>query len=111
MPIAFAMRGPSTGSACHDMREESYDSLKDWFADRIDTWFFNQLAGNTAEARAKYLGFNAAIPPSATRVFRGGAVANDQSMNSSTQEFKLSLIDKAVNRAKTTGPIDRKSVV
>lgn len=91
----------------YDMREESYDSLKDWFADRIDTWFFNQLAGNTAEARAKYLGFNAAIPPSATRVFRGGAVANDQSMSSSTQEFKLSLIDKAVNRAKTTGPMLR----
>jgi N4-gp56 family major capsid protein len=92
----------------YDMREESYDSLKDWWADRIDTWFFNQLAGNTAQTNTKYTGFNAAIAPSSTRVFRGGAVANDQSMSSSTQQFTLSLIDKAVNRAKTTSPMIRK---
>ncbi len=91
----------------YDLREESYDSLKDWLADRIDTWFFNQLAGYTAQTNTKYTGFNAPILPSSTRVFRGGAVANDQSMNSATQQFTLSLIDKAVNRAKTTSPMLR----
>lgn len=91
----------------YDMREECYDSLKDWNADRIDTWFFNQLAGNTVETNGKFLGFNAAIAPSSTRVFRGGAVANDQSMASDTQKFTLSLIDKAVNRAKTASPMIR----
>lgn len=91
----------------YDMREECYDSLKDWYADRIDTAFFNQLAGYTAQANTKYTGFNATIAPSSTRIFRGGAVATDELMASSTQEFKLSLIDKAVNRAKTTSPMLR----
>lgn len=91
----------------YNMREECYDSLKDWYADRIDTAFFNQLAGNTVQTNGKYTGFNSTIAPSASRIFRGGAVANDQSMSSSTQEFKLSLIDKAVNRAKTTSPMLR----
>lgn len=91
----------------YNMREECYDSLKDWYADRIDTAFFNQLAGNTVQTNGKYTGFNSTIAPSASSIFRGGAVANDQSMSSSTQEFKLSLIDKAVNRAKTTSPMLR----
>lgn len=91
----------------YDMREECFDSLKDWYADRIDTAFFNQLAGNTAQTNPKYTGFNAASGPTSGRVFRGGAVATDELMASSTQEFKLSLIDKAVNRAKTTSPMLR----
>lgn len=91
----------------YNLREECYDSLKDWNADRIDTWFFNQLAGNTAEARTKYTGFNAPIAVSSSRVFRGGAVANDQSLAGTAQQFTLSLIDKAVNRAKTTSPMLR----
>lgn len=91
----------------YNMREECFDSLKDWYADRIDTAFFNQLAGYTTQTNTKYTGFNATIAPSSTRIFRGGAVSDDQSMASSTQEFKLSLIDKAVNRAKTTSPMLR----
>jgi N4-gp56 family major capsid protein len=91
----------------YNMREECYDSLKDWYADRIDTAFFNQLAGNTAQTNTKYTGFNAALAPTSTRVFRGGAVATDELMAAAAQEFKLSLIDKAVNRAKTTSPMLR----
>ena len=91
----------------YNFREECYDSLKDWYADRLDTAFFNHLAGNTAQTNLKYAGFNGLIAPSSTRIFRGGAVATDELMASSTQEFKLSLIDKAVNRAKTTSPMIR----
>lgn len=94
----------------YDMREECYDSLKDWTADRVDTWFFNQLAGNTvAGLSTKYSGFNAAIAPSATRILRGGsALTTDQAVNGdATAVFKLSLIDKAVNIAKTTSPMLR----
>lgn len=91
----------------YNMREESYDSLKDWFADRIDRWFFNQIAGNTAETNAKYRGFNTVTGPSTNRFFRGGsAVATDQAL-STGDTFKLSLIDKAVNRAKTASPMLR----
>jgi N4-gp56 family major capsid protein len=93
----------------YDMREECYDSLKDWYADRIDTAFFNQLAGNTAVSDGKYLGFNAAIAPSSTRIFRGGAAnTTDQAVGGDNAAgFKLSMIDKAVNRAKTTSPMLR----
>lgn len=90
----------------YDMREECYASLKDWGADRIDTWFFNHLAGNTAQANLKYTGFNAPTAPTANRVFRAGAVANVQSLGASNT-FVLSLIDKAVNRTKTASPMLR----
>lgn len=91
----------------YNLREESYDSLKDWSADRIDTWFFNQLAGNTRVGLGlKYTGFNAPIAPSTNRILRGGtALTTDQAVNGdNTAVFKLSLIDKAVNRAKTATP-------
>lgn len=90
----------------YNMREECFDSLKDWYADRIDTAFFNQLAGNTAVSDGKYLGFNSALAPSTNRVFRSGSQATDQALTSS-DTFKLSMIDKAVNRAKTTSPMLR----
>jgi len=94
----------------YNFREECYDSLKDWTADRIDTWFFNQLAGNTTvNLSSKYLGFNTATNPSSTRVFRGGTSnTTDQAVGGdNTAGFKLSMIDKAVNRAKTTSPMLR----
>lgn len=92
----------------YNMREECYDSLKDWSADRIDTWFFNQLAGNTASGiSTKYLGFNSAIAPSSTRIFRANAKTTDQALAATTENFALSMIDKAVNRAKTTSPMLR----
>lgn len=94
----------------YDMREECYDSLKDWSADRFDTWFFNHLAGNTVSGLSlKYTGFNAPIAPSATRILRGGtSLTTDQAVNADTAAtFKLSMIDKAINIAKTTSPMLR----
>jgi N4-gp56 family major capsid protein len=91
----------------YNMREECYDSLKDWSADRVDTWFFNALAGNTAQTNLKYTGFNAAIAPSSTRIFRANAKTTDQALAATTENFTLSMIDKAVNRAKTTSPMLR----
>ena len=81
----------------YDMREECYDSLKDWSADRVDTWFFNQLAGNTVQSNLKYTGFNAPIAASATRIIRANAKTTDQTLAATTENFTLSLIDKAVN--------------
>lgn len=91
----------------YDLREEAYDALKDWMVDRLDTQFFNALAGNTAQTNTKYTGFNAALAPSTNRLFRGGtAVANDQSLGTG-DTFKLALIDKCVNRARTANPLIR----
>lgn len=92
----------------YDVREECYDSLKDWFADRIDTMFFNQLGGYTAEPRGKFNGFNTVLAPSSTRIFRPNAKTTDQAVAADNTAFlKLSMIDKAVNRAKTTSPMLR----
>ncbi|WP_376710366.1 N4-gp56 family major capsid protein [Pseudochrobactrum lubricantis] len=90
----------------YNMREESYDSLKDWMADRIDTWFFNQLAGNTFVTNGKYTGFNATIAPSAGRILRAGGKATDQALVAA-DVFKLQMIDDAVNRAKNAAPMVR----
>lgn len=91
----------------YDVQEECFESLRDWWADRIDTVFFNQIAGNTAVADSRFYGFNTPLAPSATRIFRPSSATDDQSLSSSTYEFKLSMIDKAVNRAKTTSPMIR----
>lgn len=91
----------------YDMREECYESLKDWYADRIDTAFFNQLAGNTVQTNDKYTGFNATIAPSTSRKFWANSKTADEQLAASTEDFKLSMIDKAVNRAKTTSPMLR----
>jgi N4-gp56 family major capsid protein len=93
----------------YDMREECYESLKDWTADRVDTWFFNQLAGNTVTGLSqKYTGFNATIAPSASRIFRGKSLTTDQALQAdSTAVFTLSMIDRAVNLAKITSPMLR----
>lgn len=83
----------------YDLREEAYETLRDWYSDRMDSIFFSQLAGNTAQADMKRTGFNATVAPSANRVIRPGTVANDQSL--SNDPFTLSLIDRARNRART----------
>jgi N4-gp56 family major capsid protein len=88
-----------------ELREQGYDGLRDWWADRLDRVMFNHLAGNTAETRAAYIGGNAISGPSTNRWIRAGGVANDQSL--STNAFTLSLIDNCVARAKTATPMIR----
>lgn len=51
----------------YNLRAIGKDRLKNWFAERFDTAFLNQLAGNTAETRVKYTGNNTTTAPSAGR--------------------------------------------
>lgn len=90
------------------MREEAYAALKDWWAERYDTMFFNTLCGNTAVTDLRYTGFNAPVAPAASRVLRAGGLATDQALQAdSTKIFTLDLIDKAVEKAKTATPLIR----
>jgi N4-gp56 family major capsid protein len=83
------------------VREEARVGLQDWWTNRIETSFFNQICGFTAQTDTRYTGNNAVTAP--TSVIRAGAVANDQSLAAS---FSLDLIDRAVERAYTqTTPI------
>lgn len=84
------------------VRDEIRDGLADWWSDRIDTWFFNQLTGNTAQTNRKYGGFNAILAPDADHVtYYDSGSTSEVSMSASTVAmFNLSAIDSAVERAK-----------
>lgn len=95
------------------LREEANAGLVDWYADRMSLMFFLQVCGYTASTiafegltltlTAKHWGFNTPLVPSANRILRAGAVANDESLGN-TNIFELSLIDKAVEKAKLANP-------
>jgi N4-gp56 family major capsid protein len=85
------------------IRAEAKDGLVDWWADRWDTAYFNQVCGYTPQVDLRYTGLNAVIAP--TTVIRPTG-ANDQALGSGNK-FTLDLIDSAVATAKTSTPIMR----
>ena len=97
----------------YGVRKEAKDGLSDWFADRWDTWFFNQLAGNTSQTDTRYTGNQAAIAPSTNRRFAYDDSADGvhsgfaEGSLSESDTFKLKLIDWAVEIAKTASPAVR----
>lgn len=86
-----------------DVRNLAKNTLRDWFADRMDTWFFNQLCGNTVQTDTKYTGLNATLAPDSAHLLRAGAQANDQSLSSS-HPIKLQHIEVMVNMARQATP-------
>lgn len=85
-----------------DVREHARLSLQDWWADRIDTWFFNQLCGNTNQTDTRYTGNQTAIAADAAhQIYAGGATTDQSLSNSATYKFTLTLLDVAVEKAKT----------
>jgi len=94
-----------------DVREEARTGLSDWYADRIDTWVFNQLCGNTGQADALYTGNQAAVAPSSaagnTRIIYADGASTSEASLSASQTFSLTMLDTAVNIAKTATPLIR----
>ena len=93
-----------------NVRAEARDGLGDWFSDRLDVSFFNQICGNTAETRLKFSGLNSTIAPDANhRLFaNSGTNTTDQAVNGdNTAIMTLAYIDKAVALAKTSTPMIR----
>lgn len=74
------------------MRAEAKDALTDWWAERHDTAFFNQVCGFTPQTDLRYTGLNPVIP--ASTIIRPGVVANDQSLTNA-DKFSLTLLDRA----------------
>lgn len=92
-----------------DVREEARDGLADWFATRQDVGGFNQLCGYTPQADVRFTGLQAVTAPDSNhRVFPTDAnnAGTDESV-STTGVFTISLIDKAVERARTLTPAFR----
>lgn len=90
-----------------DLRQECKDSLSDWWANRLDTAFANQLAGNTGQSDTKYTGNQATVAPSSTRLVYPSSARNSEATINSSDTFTLAMIDKAVETARTASPMIR----
>lgn len=89
----------------YSVREEARMGLADWWSDRIDSWFMNQVAGNVAQSDTRYTGMNSATAPTTNHRITAGASTTDGSISVTAQEFNtLNLIDEAVVKAKTLSP-------
>lgn len=95
-----------------DFREEARNGLADWWIERDEVAFFNQVCGNTAESDTAYTGLNAVAAPSANRHIWQGGNSDDESLGAA-DTFTLDLIDGAREKAESastkdgTGPLIR----
>lgn len=92
------------------LRSEATDGLKDWWSDRFDTAFMNQLAGNTGQSDTRYTGNNATIAPSANRLVTAGPnLDTTEASLSATTTFAIQFreIDRLVAIARTASPLIR----
>ena len=89
------------------VREEAMSGLRDWWSDRMDTWFFNQICGYTTQSDTRFTGNNACTAPSTGRkIFATGS--DDQTVNaSSSSKMTLTMIDNAIEAAKVATPLIR----
>lgn len=84
-----------------EFRPVAKDALVDWVADRMDTWLFNQLTGETGQTDLRYTGHNACLAPSNVYLDATTSASID-----STNTFQLKFVDYAVEIARNaTYPI------
>jgi len=91
------------------VRDEALSGLRDWWTDRIDTGWLNQICGNTAVTDVRFSGNQATINCDTNHevfVTDSGNAGTDQSI-STADTFVLSVLDKAVERARTLTPAIR----
>lgn len=85
-----------------ETRREALDGLSDWWADKIDTAMFNQLAGITGQ-NTRDTGMNAVTAPDANhQIFAGGEAAEGSLSDTAADQMTISLIDDAIELAKTS---------
>jgi len=91
------------------VREQALTGLGDWWADRIDTSLFNQLAGNTGQSDTRYTGNNSTTAPSANNIYYANGLDSEGSVASATtsNNMDITFIDAAVEIAKTNTPAIR----
>lgn len=91
------------------IREEANKGLRDWWADRMDTWFFNQVCGYTPQSDTKYTGNNPVTAPTATHhTFATGTHSADEDLSTfADDKMTLEMIDFMVEKADTLSPVIR----
>lgn len=98
------------------VRDEALSGLRDWWTDRIDISFFNQICGNPnagpintaiSGGDTRYSGLQATIVPDASHIkSMNTSSAGDENIGSSNT-FTLSIIDRVVEAARTLTPAIR----
>lgn len=116
--LAHAVRVQNEGTidaqrVAFNLREEANAGLADWYADRLSMAAFTHLCGYTAnelsfdgriiKISSVYTGFNVPTAPSKNRIILAGEKATEDDLTAE-DKFNLSLIDKAVERAKLAAP-------
>jgi len=86
----------------YDLRKEGRDALSDWWAARLDSYMFRYLAGDTS---LTFAANTATSADSSHVVFASTCTA--ESEITTAHVFTLSLLDKAVKKAKTVSPLIR----
>ena len=87
------------------VRQHSLDGLADWYAERVDTAFFNQVCGYTPQTDTRYTGNQAVVAHSANRRKWIDASTKDEDLSNDT--FTLAGIDKVVEAARMASPLIR----
>lgn len=92
-----------------EYREDAMLALKDWWADRFDTALINQLTGNTSVTDTKYTGHNSTVAPDAAHIMYPEAQTTEAGVasKSASASMKLTWIDYAVEKIKTSTPLIR----
>jgi N4-gp56 family major capsid protein len=93
----------------YSIREEARQGLTDWFADRFDTAFMNHLAGNSNITDTKLTGNQTVTAPDNDHwILATGVTGSDAEASlSASSIFNLTLIDRAVTKAKILSPLIR----
>lgn len=87
------------------IREEAMQGLKDWWTERLERSFANHICGNTAQTDVRYTGLNAPTAPDTQHVLYANSETAEASISTSTVHyFTLTMLDKAVVKAKTLSP-------
>lgn len=82
------------------IREEARMGLEDWWTSRLDTWFLNQISGNTAVTDTRYTGNQAAIAPDTDHHIFANSKGAESSLSVS-DTFTLAYVDQCVLKART----------
>jgi N4-gp56 family major capsid protein len=91
-----------------EIREEALSGLRDWWSDRLDTSWLNQICGYTVQTDTRYTGMQATVAPTATTgLILSESASTTENSITTTATFSLSLLDKAVERARTNTPAIR----
>lgn len=109
---AHSFRRMSAQRTLHDLRADAQANLSDWFADKFDTYMFNNLCGNTAHSFGQ-----AAVAPDADHyivsgdVSNTGTIATDEGNLGSNDQIQLADLDFAKEAAKTLDPMIRPCMI